>query len=303
MPCYSPLQGYRATFVNEKTGKRPIVFSTKYGFKDLPVTVPCGRCTGCRLEYSRQWAIRCVHESQMHKHNAFITLTYSPENLPDDNSIHKSELQKFFKRLRKHTGKRLRYFACGEYGEKNNRPHYHAVIFGYDFPDKYLHTKVNGNLLFRSPLLEKCWKKGHSLIGDVTFESAAYVARYVMKKRKGDEKEIEEHYKLLDQETGEIHTIEPEFCLMSRRPGIGKTWLEKFKTDTDKDYITVRGQKMSLPKYYDNLLEQMEEDLTERKLKRMSKVDKEDNTTVRLMVKEKVKKAQIQQLKRNIEEL
>jgi hypothetical protein len=303
MPCYSPLQGYRAKFVNEKTGKRPIVFNPNHGFSDLPVTVPCGRCVGCRLEYSRQWAIRCVHEAQMHEHNAFITLTYAPEHMPSDYSIHKEELQKFFKRLRKHLDCDIRYFACGEYGEKSNRPHYHAIVFGTDFPDKFLHSESNGNYLWRSPTLEKAWKKGHSLIGDVTFESAAYVARYVMKKRKGDEEEIAEHYKLLDPETGEIHQLEPEFCLMSRRPGIGKTWLEKFKTDTDKDFITLRGKKMSLPKYYDSVLEQLGEELEERKLQRMRSLDKSDNTFDRLRVKEKVKKAQIAQLKRNLEEI
>ena len=168
-----PLQGYRAKFVNP-TGKRPIVFNPNAGFRDLPVSVPCGRCTGCRLEYSRQWAIRCVHEAQMHEHNAFITLTFDKEHLPDDHSIRKEHLQKFFKRLRKRIGVDIRYFACGEYGSRNNRPHYHAIIFGYDFPDKYLHTKTrNGDLLFRSPTLEKAWKFGYSLIGHVTFESAA----------------------------------------------------------------------------------------------------------------------------------
>jgi hypothetical protein len=303
MPCYSPLQGYRAKFVNP-TGKRPIVFNPNAGFRDLPVTVPCGRCTGCRLEYSRQWAIRCVHEAQMHEHNAFITLTFDQENLPDDHSIRKEHLQKFFKRLRKRIGADIRYFACGEYGTKNNRPHYHAIIFGYDFPDKYLHTKTRGgDLLFRSPTLEKAWKFGYSLIGDVTFESAAYVARYVMKKRKGEQEELDEYYKLLDTETGEVHQLEPEFCLMSRRPGIGKTWLEQYKSDTDKDFITVRGKKMGLPKYYDNLLEQLGEDLQDRKLKRMKSINKEDQSYERLRTKEKVKKAQITSLTRNLEDL
>jgi hypothetical protein len=301
--CTSPIQGWRAKFVNRETGKRPIVFNRKHGFSDLPVKVPCGRCWQCRLEHSRQWAIRCVHESQMHEHNAFITLTFNEENLPDDHSIRKEHLQKFFKRLRKHLGVDIRYFACGEYGKQNNRPHYHAIIFGYDFPDKYLFSKSrNGDLYFRSPTLEKAWKFGHSVIGNMTFESAAYVARYVMKKRKGDQDEIDEYYKLLDTETGEVHQLEPEFCLMSRRPGIGKTWLEKFKSDTDKDFITIRGKKMSLPKYYDNLLEQLGEDLQDRKLKRMQSVNKEDQTLARGRIKDKVLRAKTQTLHRNLED-
>ena len=122
----------------------------------MEVTVPCGRCTSCRLEHSRQWAVRCMHEAQMHEGNSFITLTYAPEHLHEDYSVHKKELQKFFKRLRKNTGIKLRYFACGEYGDENRRPHYHAIIFGYDFPDKQLYTKTRtGDLLYRSPLLEK----------------------------------------------------------------------------------------------------------------------------------------------------
>jgi hypothetical protein len=239
----------------------------------------------------------------MHKHNAFITLTFNEEHLPDDHSIRKEHVQKFFKRLRKRIGVDIRYFACGEYGKQNNRPHYHAIIFGYDFPDKQLRSKTrNGDLLFRSSTLEKAWKFGYSLIGDVTFESAAYVARYVMKKRKGDQEEIDEYYKLVDEETGEIHQLEPEFCLMSRRPGIGKNWLEKFKSDTDKDFVTIRGDKMALPKYYDNLLEQMGEDMQDRKLRRMQAVNKDDQTLARGRIKDKVLRAKTSTLIRNLED-
>jgi hypothetical protein len=303
MPCYSPLVGYRAKFVNRETGKRPIVFNRNQGFVDKEIKVPCGKCIGCRLEYSRQWAIRCHHEAQMHEQNAFITLTYAPEYLPDDRSINKEHLQKFFKRLRKAIGKeKLRYFACGEYGTQLNRPHYHAIIFGYGFPDKRLHTKQNGNLLFRSALLEKAWPFGYSLIGEATFESAAYVARYVTKKFKSkDEEETNKHYQLIDSETGEVHQVEPEFCLMSRRPGIGKSWLEKYHSDTDKDWITVRGKRMSLPKYYDQVLEKMGKDIENRKLERTGKFNKAENTYDRLLTREKVKVAQTTFLKRGLE--
>ena len=126
---------------------------------------PCGSCTGCRLEQSRQWAVRCFHESQLHKDNSFITLTYNPENLPADNSISKDELQRFFKRLRrKIEPKKVRYFACGEYGDKTERPHYHAIVFNLPKPfDKYI---------------RKAWKLGHIHIGTVTEASIFYTTKY-----------------------------------------------------------------------------------------------------------------------------
>lgn len=308
MTCYYPVKGYRGKYVNPETGKRPIVFNTTDGFKDLPITIPCGRCRGCRLDYSRQWAVRCVHEAQMHEANAFITLTYNKENLPENRSIDKEVFKKFMKRLRRQIErdfgiKNIRYFACGEYGTQRNRPHYHAIIFGCDFPDKLLHSKRNGNLLFRSKCLEKSWKYGYSSVGHCTFESAAYVARYVMKKYNNQDEEKEfVRYSIVDPENGEVFKLQKEFCLMSRKPGIGRTWLEKYKSDTDKDFITVNGKKMSLPKYYDSLLENVfNEDMEDRKSQRKRKINKEDNTPDRLRIKDNVKKVTIKQLKRSFE--
>ena len=250
----------------------------------------------------------------MHEHNSFITLTYDDAHLPLDKSVHKEELQKFFKRLRKEIKQPIRYFACGEYGEKKNRPHYHAIIFGYDYPDKTLLTIKNGNALYTSPTLAKTWKKGFHTIGHVTFESAAYVARYVMKKHKHDKREpetaVDMHNAITDRETGEIYEIEPEFCLMSRGSkksgtrGIGYTWLEKFTSDTNKDYITINGMVMSLPKYYDALLEEKDpEEMLKRKQTRLKNFDHENSTYERLIVREKVKKAQTSLLSRNLEEI
>lgn len=323
MPCYHPITGYRSKYVNS-TGKRSIVFNTKDGYADLQVDLPCGKCVGCRLEYSRQWAVRCMHEAQMHEANSFITLTFNEENIPGDQSIRKDHLQRFFKRLRKNTGVKFKYFACGEYGDQNHRPHYHAVIFGYDFPDRTLYTKTKGgHLLFNSETLDKAWQdQGYAVIGDVTFDSCAYVARYVMKKRKGDDDYVDprtgktnkEYYAITDDETGETFFREPEFCLMSRgsgkkddptlwRYGIGRSWLEKFKTDTDKDFITVNFNKQKLPKYYDAVLEiENELDFLERKRERKKEAKKRahDNTPERLAVKETIKLASLDQLKRDI---
>lgn len=302
MPCYSPLTGYRSRTLNAN-GNRQIVFNIAYGYADMEIKVPCGQCIGCRLEYSRQWAIRCVHELQMHKLSSFITLTYDEENLPTNQSISKREIQLFLKRLRKTTKTKIRYFGCGEYGDKHNRPHYHLIIYGYDFPDKKPHSQKNGNILYRSKQLEKIWPYGYSIIGQVTFESCAYVARYICKKQKG--KDVPDYYEIADKKTGEIHKQQKEFALMSRKPGLGSTWYKKYKSDTDKDFITIRGMKMNIPKYYDSILKiTLQEELETKKIKRKiaAKKNAADNTTSRLRAKEKVKIAQIKLLKRNIEE-
>lgn len=246
----------------------------------------------------------------MHKRNCFITLTFNNEHLPGDRSVNKRHLQLFFKRLRKKLPGEIRYFACGEYGEQKNRPHYHALIFGYDFPDKELFSTRDGIPLYTSKLLQTVWPFGFSTIGEATFESAAYVARYVMKKRKGDPDQKDkngitnaQHYELVDPVTGEVTNLEPEFALMSRRPGIGKDWLVKYKGDTDKDYITVRGQKMSLPKYYDNLLAVWdEEDMAKRKLKRVHSINLKEATDERLAVRKAVKEASLNFLPRKLQD-
>mgnify|MGYP000188139432 FL=1 len=222
MPCFHPLQGYRAR-QRSASGKRGIVFNKRDGWADLPVTLPCGQCIGCRLERSRQWAIRCVHEASLHNENSFITLTYANEHLPAWNSLDKTTFPKFMKRLRKSLqDKRVRYFHCGEYGDHTGRPHYHALLFGHDFPDKTHWAIRNGNPTWRSQELERLWPFGHSEIGTVTFESAAYCARYITKKVTGHA--AREHYEMVDKHTGELGRREPEYTTMSRRPGIGKGW-------------------------------------------------------------------------------
>ena len=117
MPCYYPLQGWRSKELT-KNGKRAIVFDRKKGYVDQPLEVPCGQCIGCRLDRSRDWALRCIHEAQLHEDNSYITLTYDDDNLPANASLDKSDFQKFMKRLRKSLGdKKVRFFHCGEYGE------------------------------------------------------------------------------------------------------------------------------------------------------------------------------------------
>lgn len=302
MPCYKPLKGYRSKVKNE-TGKRSIVFNPRMGYVDQPQDVPCGQCIGCRLERSRQWAIRCVHEASLHAENCFITLTYAPEHLPPDGSLKKRDFQLFMKRLRKKYNTRIRFFHCGEYGTEKGRPHYHACLFGFDFPDKELWSERNGVKLYTSKELLSLWEhKGHVTIGEVTFESAAYVARYIMKKINGDR--AEEHYTLTDPETGQITQLQPEYTTMSRRPGIAKEWYDKFASDVfPSDFIVMRNMKIKPPKYYDRLYEITDPtNYLQTKLQRKIKAKlNTDNTPERLQVKQRVKIKQLQKLKRGYE--
>ena len=301
MPCYSPLQGFRST-TTSANGKRGIVFNPQHGYRDLPVTVPCGQCIGCRLERSRQWAIRCVHEAQMHDDNAFITLTYNDENRPADGSLNLRHFQLFMKRFRKKVGP-VRFYHCGEYGEQFGRPHYHAIIFGYGFPDKKLWKTLNDVPLYRSATLEALWTLGFSSIGGVTFQSAAYVARYIMKKVTGDR--AKRYYEIVDPETGEVHQVKPEYTTMSRRPGIGSTWLEQYLGDVyPSDEVIIKGKTMRPPKFYDaryELLYPSEHAKMKGQRKRNAAQHVDNNTAARLYVRASVQLAKLNLLPRNLD--
>lgn len=279
MACTRPITAWRSKLgKNKKNGSWPIVFNKSEGYIDKELTLPCGKCIECKLERSRQWAARCELEAQTNKENCFLTLTYNNENLPKDNSISKKEVQKFIKRLRKKINKKVKYFACGEYGEKLSRPHYHICLFGYDFQDKYkmktdnrfkspFSTYKGDTQLYRSETLEKIWKKGYASIGKLTYESAAYVARYVTKKIGGEK--AEQYYK----------NKQPEFALMSKKPGIGYEWYKKFKNDvisTDKVIIR-KGLTVKVPRYYDKYIQEEDpDDFMKRKAERRKKIEEKD---------------------------
>lgn len=305
MPCYAPLQAWRSRRVNPATGKRGVVFKRSEGFEDMPLQVPCGQCIGCRLEKSRQWAIRCVHEASLYDDNCFITLTYDDAHLPYDGSLNKKHFQDFMKRLRKRFGEGIRFFHCGEYGEQFRRPHYHACLFNFDFSDKVLYKITHSGMrLYNSSALSELWPFGFSVIGSVTFESAAYVARYICKKITGEP--ADEHYQVFRPDTGEVFKIEPEYCTMSRRPGLGKGFYEKYKDDLLKnDYVVINGKTVKPPKFYDALFERECLDHFKR-VKALRRKDGEshavDNTLVRLRVRELVKESRLSTLSRDLEE-
>ncbi len=219
------------------------------------ITVPCGSCIGCRLDRSRAWAIRCVHEAQLHETNCFITLTYDEKHLPKDGSLSLGDFQLFMKRLRKSLSpKQIRFFHCGEYGDKLSRPHYHACIFNHDFADRTLWSQRNGNKLYRSASLEKLWPYGYSSVGTLTWQSAAYIARYITKKITGAA--AKDHYERVETSTGEITHLAPEYITMSLKPGIGSEWFKLYSGDVyPGDFVVIDGKKFKPPRYYDNLLE------------------------------------------------
>jgi len=321
MPCSRPLKGFRSKRVNPKTGKRSIVFNRREGFTDMPVEFACGNCMRCRIDRSRQWAIRCVHEASLYENNMFLTLTYSPKFLPADGSLNLKHFQDFMKRFRKYASSHdidgkiipvkwqkhlaspeIRFFHCGEYGEKFDRPHYHACIFNYDFKDKELYKSKRGIRLYKSETLKALWPWGFSTIGDVTFESAAYVARYIMKKITGELAE------------GWYNGKKPEYITMSRGGrswngknlgGIARQWFEKFKSDVfPSDEVIFKGKVLTPPKFYGRLLEAESEKefrkiINRRKSKALARSD--DNTPERLEAKEQLACSKLRLLKRGYE--
>lgn len=327
MPCYHPLTAYELTGQRTENGKAVIVFNnSEISGPSNEITVPCGRCIGCRLEKSRQWAMRMMHEAQTTEekglYNSFITLTYDEDHYAV--SLDKSDFPAFMKRLRTFHKRnkwsikdqkyiprvkgqkvsKIRFVQCGEYGEQKGRRHHHAAIFGYDFPDKEpWEVTDNGDVLYRSATLEKLWQNGRCIVGQLEWQSCAYISRYTTKKVNGAP--AEHYYKAADVHTGEILPMVPEYITMSRRPGIGKDWLEKYGRDIyGKDYVTVNGHRQRTTAYYDKELDKRDpEALQALKKKRLlkAKEDAHDATLKRLQVKEAVKKAQTRTLTRRYE--
>lgn len=320
MPCFSPIKGYWSQAKTDKR-KRTVVFSKADGYSDRIVQIPCGRCLGCRLEYSRQWAMRCVHEAKHWNENCYLTLTYNDENLPLDWSVSKREWQTFAKKLRKHTGPGTRFFMCAEYGDLG-RPHYHALIFNYRFSDiKQFKVNQNGDPLYQSPTLDKIWKKGYATIGEVTFESAAYVARYNLKKqynKKVDDLVVPledyfeaDHPYLFETPEGRRVYRTPEFTLSSGASGkslggIGAPFFyANYKDIYPSDFMIINGRKVKPPRYYDKLYEKMDPEgfrsVQGRRKISQKNSDPDDNYGRRRDVKLRVLDDRISRLKRNLD--
>lgn len=273
MPCSNPSPGYfkQCPFTGENklvfSGSLRKIFRGGGSLTQGDVLIPCGQCLYCRVKNSREWAIRCMHEAEMHPVNAFVTLTFDDVNLRKfcpDGSLNKAHMVDFMKRLRRadeyareKSGlpfRSIRALYCGEYGGITQRPHYHALLFNCDFPDQVFYKRRGVNRYYNSDFLQRVWPYGFAVIGNVEYSSAAYCARYVTKKITG--------VKAFDHYQGR----EPEFAQASRKPGLGYDWLIKNFSDVyPSDEVVVVNSKSSFklrpPRYYDKILKEIDPEM------------------------------------------
>lgn len=221
----------------------------------LKLKLPCGKCAQCYLEKARQWAVRAMHETQMHAESCFATLTVEDD---DKITLEEKDYTNFVKRLRHKRFNTISYLMCGEYGDEKGRPHYHALIWGYRPLDAKPTSTLGNSPYSTSSELDKLWGHGGTSIGEITFESASYVARYTMKKL--DKNSHRCMY--VDSSTGQTWELYPEYSHMSRQIGI--SWLQKYLTDVyPKDEVISRGTKARPPRRYDKYLEETQKETYE----------------------------------------
>lgn len=296
MTCYHPIQAF-VNGINEDTGKKRIVFEPKT-IRDVPLALPCGKCIGCRLEKTRQWAVRGMAELITTKEkgyeSCFLTLTYSDKYYPKNGCLKEAQpdIQKFIKRLRaRHPeiahydedGKLvsdIRFFYSGEYTPTSQRPHWHIIVYGYDFPDKEpIELSDSGKILYHSKELEfynagkpPLWNLGIHRIGDVEYDSIRYVAKYITKKLDGvqaheiNEGDFLRYYERFIPDTSEIVTVSPEYCETPRRPGLGHDFLVKYWDEIypSESIVFNKENPQRTTKYFDKLLEDINPDLLEK---------------------------------------
>ncbi len=281
--------------------------------------VPCGQCIGCRTARRKKWAARIMHEASQYKTNSFLTLTYRDKNectenqrkndwhIPDENTLVKSHHQKFIKRLRNaFPSTRLKYYHCGEYGDDNDRPHYHTALFNLGFDDEKLYSKNDGYPLFTSQTLEELWRYGFATVGNLDHEAASYIAGYILKKITGPR--AHDHYLRMD-EYGRDYWLQPEYATMStgqkKGDGIGATWFKKYHTDcfpSDSIVIPSVGVVRGVPRYYETLMEDINPTALENAKairKQFAKSHPENYTQQALESQQKIYRANQQRHRRN----
>lgn len=253
--CISPMIFYRRLppwVKSDPGGRHPLTRNRADAYcqpDPVPIQVPCGKCITCRQTSARMWAIRCSHEARLHDYTSFVTLTYDDAHLGPGGSLEKRELQLFIKRLRKAIYPILiRYYACGEYGLETKRPHYHLLIYGYDFKDKIPYSVDGDSVLCISELLSSLWTYGFSTVAEATLGSIYYVAGYVTKK-----------YSMTDDDYADREKV---FSVMSLRPGIGSGFYDKYSSDMYSYDVMYQDHKPigKPPRYYDKLHERLHPD-------------------------------------------
>lgn len=277
MTCTSPIRAWQRPFypihANDDDYGYDLKKLNKLSFKPIKdwteIQLPCGKCLGCRLDHANEWATRLYCEAKSWENSYFFTLTYNDKNLPKtaygQNTLNSKDMTDFFKRLRNHyKGEKkiiynfdeelnsIRYLYCGEYGPKTSRPHYHGIIFNLKIDDlKPYKQNKQGDMLYTSKKIQNIWGKGFVIIGQMSYSSACYVARYCQKKAYISEK--------LDPD---ITLGEPqkEFIRMSRRPGIGVIyWNENKELIKAQNGILVKTKDTvklkPIPRYFMKLWE------------------------------------------------
>lgn len=270
MGCYTPLKAVRydgeIVFGQVKPPSAKSIHDESYTEGGSIVYLPCGRCIGCRNDLTKDWAVRCYHEAQMHDVSCVLTLTFDETHLNKKGSLFKPDIQKFLKRVRKKFKKKFSYLYCGEYGSRFERPHYHIILFGLDFIDKtQFSTSKTGDPLYNSPTLDCLWGFGHAAIGTFSMSSAMYCASYITK-----------YVPVLER--AEIYGERiPEFGHASKKPALGLTWLKKYHNDIlAHDSVIINAQFYRIPRYYLKKIEELYPEKYEfLKIRRENSIDKD----------------------------
>ncbi len=261
MPCYSPLKGLKQSNGALAFKRNSHTIGT--------LEVACGQCLGCRFDRTVMWAMRIVHEACLHERdhgNSFVTFTYRSKeecteqqyknghHVPADYSLNYYHFRDCLKRLRRHYPQKIRYFHCGEYGEENLRPHYHACLFNVTFDDQFIYQQEQGITTYESETLSNLWPYGFCTIGELNFETASYTAGYILKKING-QRALEKY--LRNDEYGVAYWVKPPYITMSLKPGIGAKFYERFETDffpSDESPVPGKGIIKKVPRYYETML-------------------------------------------------
>lgn len=208
--------------------------------------VPCGKCPVCISKRAIEWATRCRHEISQHKLNTFVTFTYNQDSIRSEEIIYE-DFQLFMKRLRrKYPNNNIRYIVSCEYGTDFKRPHFHAIIFGYDAPDKkYLRKTQKGSILYSSDELSRLWNNGFVSVGEANEKTAYYIAKYSLSNSK---------HEIIRDHTGEISVLS-DYMRCSTRPAIGLRYFEKYYKYVVADAI---AENKPIPRYYVKILEEID---------------------------------------------